>query len=188
MICLILGCIAFGLFVLYDWNESNHRYPVFRPLFFLGCLFLLAGTIIPIFYAEYTYFVELWVRIIGVVFGILFLALLIYTLFFALPFDATYRIPASGIKPVYDRGVYALCRHPGVLWQFGLYLCIWLAAGGWVMFAACILYTVLNVIYVILEDRFFFPKQFKDYAEYRKTTPFLIPRIQSIRQCVKTIF
>lgn len=30
----------------------------------------------------------------------------------------------------YDKGMYALCRHPGVLWFTGFYCCLWLALGG----------------------------------------------------------
>ena len=44
-------------------------------------------------------------------------AALIYTLFFALPFDETYAKQNNG-RYVCDRGVYALCRHPGILCFF----------------------------------------------------------------------
>ena len=43
--------------------------------------------------------------------AILFLGLLIYTLFFALPFDETY-VKENHERLAYTEGVYALCRHP----------------------------------------------------------------------------
>ena len=50
----------------------------------------------------------------------IFFVLLIYTLFFALPFDKTYQ-NESEKRMAYTEGVYALCRHPGVLWFIGFY-------------------------------------------------------------------
>ncbi len=50
-----------------------------------------------------------------------FLALLIYTLFFALPFEETY-CEENKLRAAYTEGVYGLCRHPGVLWFAGAYL------------------------------------------------------------------
>ena len=50
-----------------------------------------------------------------------FLLLLIYALFFALPFQETYVVQNVGNK-VCAQGMYALCRHPGVLWFTGFYL------------------------------------------------------------------
>ena len=77
---------------------------------------------------------------------IFFLALLLYTLFFALPFSATYA-PGSGPAPLCRTGVYALCRHPGVLWLSLFYFSLWLAAGSAELFAAFLGYTVLDVAY-----------------------------------------
>ena len=53
-----------------------------------------------------------------------FLALLIYTLFFALPFEETY-CEENRLRAAYTEGVYGLCRHPGVLWFAGAYFCMW---------------------------------------------------------------
>ena len=56
--------------------------------------------------------------------GFLFLCLLIYTLFFALPFEETY-CEENKLRAAYTEGMYGLCRHPGVLWFAGAYLCMW---------------------------------------------------------------
>ncbi len=65
-------------------------------------------------------------------------ALLVYTLFFALPFEKTYtRLEEN--PPVYTEGVYSLCRHPGVVWFFFLYLFLALLTGQRLMMAVYLL-------------------------------------------------
>ena len=116
--------------------------------------------------------------------ALLFLLLLLYTLFFALPFEETY-ISQTGSK-TYDRGMYALCRHPGVLWFTGCYVSLWLAFGGMLLFQMAVLYCSLNFLYVILQDNITFPRVFSDYRLYKQRVPFLIPTVESIRTCIRT--
>ena len=97
--------------------------------------------------------------------------------FFALPVEASYARP--GEEGACTTGVYALCRHPGVLWFAGLYGCLW-AAGGLPLWEAAVL-SGLNVGLVIFEDRCVFPAKLKGYDDYRRTTPFLLPNRQSVR-------
>ena len=40
----------------------------------------------------------------------------------------------------------------------------------------------MDFIYILMQDIFIFPLQFADYADYRKNTPFLIPRAQGARK------
>ena len=117
--------------------------------------------------------------------GVFFLCFLIYTLFFALPFETTY-IQESRYREAYTEGVYALCRHPGVLWFAGLYLCLgalWKDRDG-MLFAVTMI--ILNILYVIFQDWYSFPKTFSNYKEYKKATPFLLPNKRSIIRCRKT--
>ena len=37
-------------------------------------------------------------------------------------------------------------------------------------------FTVLNLGYTVLQDRYFFPVYLKGYDEYKKEVPFFIPR------------
>ena len=114
--------------------------------------------------------------------GVFFLYLLIYTLFFALPFDETY-VKESRYRKAYTEGVYALCRHPGVLWFAGMYLfaaLLWKSLEGLIFFVVMV---ILNIFYVIFQDYYSFPKTFSNYREYQRSTPFLIPNRKSIQQC-----
>jgi protein-S-isoprenylcysteine O-methyltransferase Ste14 len=174
---LLPGCLAFAFFFLSDWNDWKKGYPALRWCFPAGTVLLslnilalsLQGSPLPgilrgVFFA----------------FAAGFLALLIHSLFFALPAEDAYTRPGQ-IRRTCASGVYALCRHPGVLWLAGLLLCLRPAAG--LPLSAAALFTVLNVLLVLFEDRTVFPSRLEGYADYRRTTPFLLPTPTSIRAC-----
>lgn len=47
--------------------------------------------------------------------------------------------------------------------------------------------TYSDVLYVSVRDRFFFPRMFPDYPQYRRQTPMLIPTRESISACFSTL-
>ena len=185
---LILGVAAFILFLLYDLEQAQllpRRFHKFVRFFFLiGVLLLLLSTAAVIWYEIIN--LSAWGirQVFFSVVAVFFLLLLLYTLFFALPFEETY-VSQNGCK-TYERGMYALCRHPGVLWFTGCYACLWLAFGGMLLLYMAVLYCSLNILYVILQDVVTFPRVFTDYALYKQRVPFLIPTLQSIRNCIQT--
>jgi hypothetical protein len=82
--------------------------------------------------------------------------------------------------------MFALARHPGVVWFFFLYIFLWLASGIEIMLWAGLIWTAMDVFHVYLQDTLFFPLTFKDYDVYKTTTPFLIPNLTSIKKCLAT--
>lgn len=117
--------------------------------------------------------------------AVLFLAVLVYTLFFALPFRSTYVDPTQR-RPVCRSGMYALCRHPGIIWFSLLYAALYLAVpipatlwGGAVLCGG-------NLLYIVVQDLWTFPHTFFDYDAYRKEVPFLIPTSKSLRRALQT--
>jgi protein-S-isoprenylcysteine O-methyltransferase Ste14 len=112
--------------------------------------------------------------------------LLIYTLFFALPFQDTY-LETGGSPKIYKDGMYALCRHPGVLWFIGFYIFLGLMLKIPLLIAAVVVFSLLNLLYVVFQDNWTFMKMFSDYDLYKKETPFLLPNLDSIKRCIKTI-
>ncbi len=185
MIFGVIGCLAFGLFVVYDINSVNRNHRIFHSLFGVGCfLFLISniGLLSHYFTRQYLKSVK---SVIFVLLAIVFLALLIYTLFFALPFQETY-IKEEGQPKVYDKGMYALCRHPGVLWLFFFYIFSSMAMRSREMIMWGCIYSVLNLCYVIFQDYYTFEKCFSDYTKYKTYTPFLIPNRKSIMRCKRT--
>ena len=189
MLELLLGIIAFILFAVYDLEQArlfSKKFHKFIRFFFVtGFILLIIATVMAV---RQTGFAKLLVSIKACCFfliAFLFLALLIYTLFFALPFKETY-VNQNGCR-TYNQGMYALCRHPGVLWFGGFYFFLWLALGGELLFQMAVTYTAFNISYVILQDLFTFPRIFFDYKEYKQRVPFLMPTFKSARHCIKTL-
>jgi len=111
-------------------------------------------------------------------------ALLEYSaLFPSLPSASTY-LGENERNPLVDSGMYALCRHPGALWFPIFSLSLALGLGNWELLAAAGLASALNLLYVWFQDRLIFPKTITDYAQYRKSTPFLLPTRQSISRAI----
>ena len=182
---LTLGIGGFLLYLLYDVNSFTYRLRLLHGAFALGTLLVGAATALDL--------LEAWR--LGAFSGpgdaaLLLaagacLAALVYSLFFALPFQETYRQQEQG-RHVYDGGVYALCRHPGILCFFGLYLCLGLAALPGGLLAHGPVFSLLDLAYAGFQDRVTFPKTFCDYEAYRKKAPFLIPTGDSIRRARQT--
>lgn len=117
--------------------------------------------------------------------GLLFCGLLIYTLFFCFDADEAY-LQVNQLRQAYTKGMYALCRHPGVIWFVLGFFCFY----GMFPTKQTLIYVLLmssyNILYVILQDLFIFPRTFINYGEYKKQAPFLFPNMKSIRECLKT--
>lgn len=110
-----------------------------------------------------------------------FLALQLYALFGCFPSKNAY---GSGEKQsVYDKGIYALCRHPGFLFFAGMYICLCL--GTELPWFTAALYIALDLALVIFEDAVAFPRTLEGYDNYKSSTPFLIPTPKSIKRTFK---
>lgn len=175
---VFIGCLAFALFFLGDYNDWKLRKAALRCCFPAGVLLLAAATVLacvgnvsPLPAALRPVFGAL---------GLVFLFLTLYSLFGAIPAGSSYLKPGQG-REVCATGVYALCRHPGVLFFIPLYLCLWLWLG--LPLYMALTYSLLNLLLVTLEDLRVFPALIRGYDRYRAQTPFLIPTPASIRRC-----
>lgn len=177
---LWLGICAFALFFLSDYNDWHMKRKVLRVCFPLGAVLLAGGTLLRCGIGDI--FVDGWLRVVVLAAALAFFLLLFYTLFFAIPREASYARPGEK-RSVCTTGVYALCRHPGVLWFMGGYACLSAAAGLPAVDSA--IYSALNVLLVYVEDRIVFPKLMDGYGAYQASTPFLIPNGRSIRACFR---
>mgnify|MGYP000399916170 CR=1 FL=1 len=83
--------------------------------------------------------------------------------------------------------MFALCRHPGVLFLGGFYACLWGALGGWPLGLAFVLFTLLDAAYAAWQGEFVFPRSIRDYAAYRAATPRFLPSARSLRRCLHTL-
>lgn len=188
MVFLLLGAAAFACFFLYDLQGITRRFPLLRVGFLVGCLALAGATAGLMAQAIQAHGVVIWRTVGGGGAALAFLGLLLYTLFFALPFSQTYTPHASVVSPpLCTTGVYALCRHPGVLWLAGFYLSLWLALGSAALLSAFAVFTALDIAYAGFQDLCTFPRLLAGYAAYKTTTPFLLPNRRSIRRCLDTL-
>lgn len=179
-----LGTLGYIMYFLYDVNSILWKNKWMQKLFGCGTLTLFAGTMLAMI--RYGTPIENLLQKICIFTAIVFFLLLIYSLFFALSFSETYRKNELG-RNAYTNGVYALCRHPGVLWLGGLYLSLWGITGnfsGGFFFLAMIWY---DFLYIMVQDFWTFPHTFCNYEAYRTSTPFLLPTPASIRKCIRTI-
>ena len=183
---LIGACLAFALFFVYDVNSVLWKNRFLHSFFALGTQLLAVCTLGCL--------VSQWedclmrrqpLFTLGLVPGAAGFVLMVDSLFFSLPFEETYLHPQQK-PPVYDRGMYALCRHPAVLWLSLGYTGLALSWGTLLFAALAVLCSLLDVLYVVFQDCWTFPRTFCDYREYRKSTPFLIPTRESIQSAWHT--
>ncbi len=181
MIWLLPGAAAFVFFLLFDWGKaSGSRYA--PAAFILGGLLLMASTVALLLPGTFTG-QPLWRKACGIV-SLLWLAALLYVLFGALPAKKTYAGSVNGL-PLCKTGPYALCRHPGGWCFLFMYLFLWLYASGTQMFAAAVLFSALNFLYIWIQDRYLFPKYIESYELYKQEVPFLVPTRHSIQAFLK---
>ena len=192
MVFLVIGCLAFGFLYIFDFNKIVWHKRILNLNFGLGIGILVFSTVGILYNGILTngydrFYLPLTVRIAAGFVAAIALCLLIYSLIFALPFTETY-VNSKEKNSVVDTGMYALCRHPGVIWFFFFYLFLWLASGVKLMLWAGLIWTFMDVLHVYIQDRWLFPKSLKGYELYRGTTPFLLPTVSSIKRSRATFF
>jgi protein-S-isoprenylcysteine O-methyltransferase Ste14 len=185
MIFIFTGCLAFILFYIFDFNKIIFLKKYINICFATGIVFLAASTVGILLDNHSSLAISIPLKLLYMTLSVGSLLLLSYALFVAIPSAKTYLETERG--DVIDRGMYALCRHPGVIWFFMFYLFAWLASGKMmIMMWAGIVWTVMDIIYAYVEDRWIFPKSINGYARYKLEVPFLIPNLASIQKSIIT--
>jgi len=181
MMYIIPGILGFLACCLFDINKIRWNKAFLNLFFVLGSVLLIGSTAVCIWQSDPAHvFLHMNIRRLIFLAGLLASCTAeIYALFFALPFSDTYT--KSDQVPVADRGWYRVCRHPG-FWALALvYLFLWLLFDTTLLFYTFIVYTICNLLYVIVQDVYIFPRYIRGYHEYKETVPFLIPTKDSIR-------
>jgi len=104
--------------------------------------------------------------------------LLSFSLFWEIPSRKTYLVKGVGDKLI-KTGTYALVRHPGVIWYTLFLLALLLISKSRLLLTALPIWVFMDVLYVVIQDKFYFPHMFPGYGEYKKETPMLIPTRRS---------
>lgn len=180
MIYAFFAVLAFVFFVLSDWLGYKTKSFKYMFLFNLGCGLLILITATAIACGSFTVSVK---NIFFAFLALLSLILLVYSLFFALKKE-NYTGATHGFLPLNDKGVYSLCRHPGVIFLLLFYAFTYIIFSVRQLLVCAVFINLSNLIYVCWQDSFLFEKTIENYNEYKKNTPFLIPNIKSIKACV----
>lgn len=182
---LALGLAAFVPLLSFDCLAARRkrRWPL---LFALGCAMFAGATIWLLLRADPCRAAAQrpW---LFYPFGALALAAtgaLVHVLFFALPLRATYAAPDKGMQPCVRSGWYALCRHPGALLCYCVFLCLAAAVPAPETLLALALFPTANLAYVAVQDRHLFVHTLEGYARYQRETPFVVPTEASLRRAL----
>lgn len=185
MIYIAVGCLAFICYVIFDLNKIKFIHRYINVLFIFGSAVLFLCTV-AIIASNHSKRISAPLQWLALLLAFLSLILLIYTIFGAIPFKKTYIETKKG-NTVVDTGMYALCRHPGVLWFFFFYILLSLAFRNKLLLTAALVWTCLDIIYVYIQDRWLFPIILEDYQTYQKQVPFLKPNMTSLRNCMSSL-
>lgn len=179
----VLVAAAYALFFLYDWMTVKRPNARFSSALFFGAFALNAVAVIVLLVNQLSgaSFDPLFVA--AMICALACFALLIWSLFFALP-KGTYVDPEAG-RPCYKQGMYALCRHPGVLWYCLLFAFLACALRTPEALACCAILCAGDVAYMLLQDIWTFPATFSDYDAYRATTPLFLPNPASVNLALR---
>ena len=114
MLYIVLGIVGFIVIHLFDL-VSLKRVPRAKPAVWASGSGLLIYSLVMICLAPDKLVLPVWLTWLGWGLLSLSLPLLIYSLFVGLPFRKTYLTTGIGDSLI-TTGVYALTRHPGVIW------------------------------------------------------------------------
>lgn len=127
-----------------------------------------------------------WLSSVGWCLLILSVIALTYSLLVNLPFRRTYVAPGVGDRLV-TTGAYALVRHPGVLGYALFLISLVLVTESKLLLIAFPVWMLMEIAYVLIQDKYLFGRMFPGYADYRRNTPMLIPTRKSISACLRTL-
>ncbi len=112
--------------------------------------------------------------------------LMTFSLFINLPFHKTYITTGAGDRLV-KTGLYTLVRHPGVHGFILLMLSLILVSKSSLLLIAAPLWILLDILLIVIEDKFLFSRIFDGYDRYRQETPMLVPNRQSINAFLNSL-
>jgi protein-S-isoprenylcysteine O-methyltransferase Ste14 len=178
MILVAMGALGFAIIHLCD-IAALKKVPWAKPIAWLSGGGLLTYASVMVCLSPEKLPLPGWLTYLGWPLLIISLSWLIYSLFINLPFGKTYIATGVGDRLI-TTGLYALVRHPGVPWFIIVMLSLILVSGSRLWLAAAPVWIALDILLVVIQDRFFFGRMFKGYDDYRRTTPMLVPDRKSL--------
>lgn len=178
----VLTIAAYGLFFAYDiLTVRGVGSARLHLLFFAGCVLVVTAFALLLLDQMPMRPVDAFFYVMAVL-SLASFAFMVKALFFSLP-QGTYSSAEQG-RPVYQHGMYAFCRHPGVFWYCLGFLFLALAFRSAPVSLSCLLLCAGNVAYMVFQDAWSFPRTFCDYRDYQRNVPFFFPTCQSVRNAL----
>ncbi len=178
MAYIALGTLGFLVIHLFDF-ASLKRTPLLKPVIWVSGSSLLAYAVLMVCLSPDRLSLPLWLSWLGWLLLLVSLWLLIYPLFINLPLVNTYIKRGIGNRLV-KSGLYALVRHPGVFGFILVMVALFLVSGSELLLIAAPIWILVDIILVVIQDKFIFIRMLHGYKEYQQETPMLIPSQRSI--------
>lgn len=183
-----LSLLGFGAFLVLDSSLLATRAPLRHVVSLLG-----SGALAIAFFRAQSqgsvFAWPAWTTPVGWLLAGLGVALLVYSVFVEIPLtlarDAARKAPSAPPITLVQTGTYALCRHPGVWWLMVLLGGASLIVKRTGLLRLAVLWIVLDIGLVAIQDRVIFPRRFPGYRHYQQSTPFLLPTPASITNFVR---
>lgn len=166
MIMLVLGVLGFAVIATGDLNDIFLKQKPLKLCFPLGLVMLIVATAARLSIAALNF---LWCAA-----AVVFLLLELYALFGSFSVSEAY-VESDKPRTTSEKGLYSICRHPGVPLFAALYFCLHFGAG--LPLTDTLLYIVLDFALAAFEDIVIFPRLLNGYDDYKKRVPFMLPRI-----------
>lgn len=114
-------------------------------------------------------------RIALVVLALVSAILLVWSVFLEISYHR--RRLGLDVEATVREGSYSLCRHPGFWWFSFLAVSVGFLRGMDLYFFTVSLMIGLDLLLIVIQDKYAFPRLFSGYDAYRKEVPFLLPRL-----------
>lgn len=182
---ILLGSLAFIIAFFFDLAALK-RIPYLKQGIGLISVFLFSYSLIRVCFEAERLRLPKWLSYLGWPLLLVSIFLFVYSLFLEIPLRRTYGVTGVGDELV-KTGTYALVRHPGVLW-FALFIAsLLLVSRSKLLLMAAPPWLSMDVLYVWIQEHFYFPKMFPGYEQYKQETPMLVPNRDSITRCFETL-
>ena len=178
----VLGFIAGYGFEL----ASAKRVAQLKPVLAVAVAGLLTYSTVMVGMDSGRFWLPAWLQVVGGIILPVSLLLLLFSMFLELPFVATYR-SRTGSPRLVTTGTYALVRHPTEAWYVLMLGSLLLLTRSELLLVALPVWVLLDVIWVVLQERLHLTRVFPEYAAYQRTTPMLIPNRRSIPAFIRSL-
>lgn len=183
MVYIIIGVL--GFLAGYAWeNPKLAQKPWLRRGTGLLMSVLFVAAIVPAALDDRKFPLPPALSLVSWPLFVIFTLLFIYSILVEIPLKRRSLQERDGVVKT---GTYALVRHPGLIFSSLFIVFLVLATRSWILLIAAPIWMLMELIWVWLEDKLYFPRSIPGYKKYKEEVPMLFPNTSSIKRCIATI-